>query len=284
MPLELPKSFGTRAGDYTPPERTYDENDIWIKGFKEGKHRLRILQPVVDFKFYWEHYDANLGDKGMYYPCTEIKTSCVGCQHKNEKVRKGSPKYAFNALDENGNLGVYKIGRTMFDEMKMAAEDVDIAEDITAQDVFIVRQGSDFSSTSYSYKLAGRPYPIDFDGELHNLDQVLSSKYVEAYHLYEEAGLADDEGTYVDEASIAPSENTKIKAGSKAKAEVKADDSPSTSTAVGLSEEYAEPVDDWGTAKIKRFLTEHDVDFPKNGSRDVLVPLVNVKLKELIGY
>ena len=95
--------IGERARDYL--DRRGDEDEVWIRGFKDPSTRLRFVQPVDDWTTYREHFEESAG----YFGCSEER-DCVGCNDPSERTRQRPRRYAFNAYDERGRLTVSRSG------------------------------------------------------------------------------------------------------------------------------------------------------------------------------
>jgi hypothetical protein len=242
---EKPK-FGTRAEDYVPTE--IDPDDIWIKTFKVGETRHRILQDTKDWITWREHYDPALR---LSYPCTEDSSSCKGCTSDVERVRQRPRRYGYNALNDKGHLSVYKMGSKL--KERLAGREQRQGT-LTDRDYTIIRTGTTMDTTEYDYEYGDR-YEVDTkELELYDIQDILAGQYLKALEAYG----AKDEGEPADDsahdASVTPID----------KAKTTKKDEPADN----------EPVEDWPLSRLKAFLENERVEFPARAARSVLVPLV----------
>jgi hypothetical protein len=259
MTFTLP-AFGQDADEYVPV--VFDENDIWIKKFKEGTHRLRLLQEPTKFVTYREHYD---GEIKKTFPCTEDTQTCLGCTSDKERTRKRPRQFAFNALDDQGRLNLYKVGTGVKDDL------VDEMEDnggtLLDRDVVIIRKGTTLDDTRYKVKL-GDKYDVEFTEDIHNIKKVLADHYLQAL----EASGVDIEGLLEGPTDAAHEEPVAPKKAAAKKTAAKA----------APVEEPADPedsVEDWPLSKLKAYCEKNKIEFPDRGGRAVLEPLVKEHLE-----
>lgn len=165
--------------------------EVWIKGFKAGQTRFRIVQPVTTtpeqqgWHFYYEHYKSGIG----YFGCTEDH-NCRGCSDPDPKVQQRNKRYAFNAIDESGRLSVFKVGPSVYKVMKSREQRLDTIMD---RDYTIVKSGSGLD-TMYEVE-AGDRYPVDIPEDLHDIGQLLVDKIVnEVIPAYDGIEPSNDEG------------------------------------------------------------------------------------------
>lgn len=168
--------IGETAEQYL--DRRGDDDEVWIKGFKDGMTTIRIPpEPkTVKWTTYREHYDEGMG----YFPCCEAK-DCVGCTDTNPKVRDRSRRYAINALDSEGRVQVYKIGSRLYRTLQGREQRLGTLSD---RDYIIVRTGQKLE-TNYDVD-PGEKYDIDWPepDELHDIMAVLGAKYESTAALY----------------------------------------------------------------------------------------------------
>lgn len=202
---DKPLKFGQAASDYVPPE---DGGEIYIKTFKDPSTQVRIC-PAVRIndrgtKVYgsdaWamerEHYDAELQ---ISYPCAErFDVKCVGEQSDDEDTRQRSRKYYINAVDEHGDLRVYKFGVKLYKifkgrEARARGIDPTNLQPLSDRDYNIIRSGKGFD-TLYDPE-PGDKYEVKWPSPLHDIDQILTDRYqaaVEAYKGPKKKAAAND--------------------------------------------------------------------------------------------
>lgn len=168
--------IGETAEEYL--DRRGDDDEVWIKGFKDGMTTIRIPPEPKTTKWttYREHYDEGMG----YFPCSEAK-DCVGCTDANPKVRDRSRRYAINALDSEGRVQVYKIGSRLYRTLQGREQRLGTLSD---RDYIIIRTGQKLE-TNYDVD-PGEKYEIDWPeaDELHDIMEVLGAKYLSTAALY----------------------------------------------------------------------------------------------------
>jgi hypothetical protein len=260
--------FGQDADTYVAP--VFDPDDIWIKNFQEGTHRVRLLQEPGKFVTYRQHYDAGIKKT---FPCTEDTQTCLGCTSDAERTRKRPRQYAFNALDAEGNLGLYRVGVGVKEDMESEIADR-VSEGKSASllgvDVIIKRTGKTMDDTKYRVKL-GEEYPVEFTEDLYNIKKVLADHYLQALEaagVDVEALLAESSEPEHDE-PVAPK-----KAAAKTKAK---SDKPGYELPEGSPE-------DWTLTQLKDYLTQADVEFNERAGRAVLEPIVTQHVKENLPF
>jgi len=113
-------------GDLVDPP-VYDDSEVWIRRFKNASTRIRIY-PAVGKKVKgrqtvevygveaWpselEHYAKGFGS----FPCVQPHGGeCGGCNEEDAKIKKRQRFWYFNAIDNRGEIHVYKIGVTLRD-------------------------------------------------------------------------------------------------------------------------------------------------------------------------
>ena len=266
MAFKLPE-FGIDADQYVPV--TFNEDDVWIKKFQVGTWRIRLLdEPGCDgtpkdspkFKGYREHYSKDIKKT---FPCTEDIKTCVGCTSDQEATRRRPQQFAFNALDAEGNLQLYKVGVGLWKDLK--DEQSDNGGTLLDRDISIKREGTTIDDTRYRLKLAGQPYDVNYSGKMHNIRKILGTHYLEACKaLGIDIGEDDEPGDVAHEAPV-----------SKTRSAAK-----STTSAVASTE----AVEDWQTSALKEYLDTAQIEYPAKGTRSVLEPLVKAHMKETVGF
>lgn len=172
----------------------------WIRGFKEGETQLRILEPASDWWKFPEHYSADLG----YFACNSPSkdpdpTECIGCAHPSERVQNRSFKYAFNAIDKDGKVRVFKLGGKIRKTLRQREQS--ISKDVLQlRDIVIIRTGTGFggeNGTEYSYEW-GETYEPDgglqqFVDQSNDVGEAVTTSYWEAVRKLDELdGDPDD--------------------------------------------------------------------------------------------
>lgn len=187
--------LGETSEEYAT-RRAQESTETWIKGFKPGETKIRILIPTSRFTTYREHFKRDLG----FFPCGQdykrddgSRLFCPACSdlETDEKVKKRGRKWAFDGLDENGRHNVYKIGASI-------KKSLDIQENnrnrvLSAQDVIVIRDGKDLD-TSYELEWQS-PYPLEnVPDEPHDIRKLITDAYQEALAAYgvDEFGNTED--------------------------------------------------------------------------------------------
>lgn len=274
-------TFGSTAAEFES-NRGDISDDVWIKNFREGATFIRILQPTTTWWRYKEHYDEGVG----YFTCTGNRNTCVGCTDGNEKVRQTSNRYAFNALDEQGRLNVFKAGARLYrsflgKEQRMGT--------ILDRDWTIVRTGGKFNEIQYEAEPGDKhDIPVDeLADRLVDLGALVTDK---AYQAAESYGkpldgvrpgtryLVKVNGEWVDEDATGDGDGYAPEAtGAEA-----------TSHLAAVPEQAAEPdpapaqpaagggTPDFGgmtTTELKAWLSEKKIEYPDRAPRSRLVAL-----------
>lgn len=158
------------------------EGMAWVRGFREGETLVRILQPTKDWWKFPEHYSPKLG----FFACNSATNEadpveCIGCSDPAERVRNRSFKFAFNAVDKDGRIRVFKLGSGM--RKKLLKREQALGSDILQRrDIKVIRIGSSFGETEYDYEW-GDEYALDNppgEDELNDLGEVITESYWEA--------------------------------------------------------------------------------------------------------
>jgi len=273
------RRFGETAEDYDT--RRGDDDEIWIKGFRNKDTTIRILQPTREWVTYREHYNQ---DAKAFHPCTE-DSDCIGCNSEDERTRKRTRKYVANALDSEGRLNVYKFGSRMFRTLKGREER---SGNITSRDYTIMKSGQGMDTT-YDIE-AGDKYEIDDIPDLVDIWPLLEAAYDRAVKLIE-AG-ADDDGD--DDAEDEPPARP-IQRVAKKVAEPEDDDDtppppkPAAKKAAAkkvAAKKVAEPepepepepettldFEEMSTKEIKAWLDEQGVEYPDTAPRSKIIAL-----------
>lgn len=265
-PVFIMPEFGQEADTYVAP--VFNEDDVWIRNFQEGTHRVRLLQEPAKFVTYRQHYDGGIKKT---FPCTEDTATCLGCTSDNERTRKRPRQYAFNALDSEGTVRLYRVGVGVKEDMESEANDrKDEGKDpsLTGVDMIIKRTGKTMDDTKYRVKL-GDEYPVDVREDMYNIKQILATHYLQAL----EASGIDIESLMeggTDTAHEAPVTDIKSKAATKKPSQVAAKKEPVTGDVV-IS---MDTIEECSLSQLKAFLTGKDIEFPERGTRTVIEGLV----------
>ena len=185
--------FGQAASDYTPVDAG---GEVWIRTFKDPATQIRICPAervnekgvTVYGSNAWamerEHYADGIGS----FPCAErFGVDCVGCSDPNEDVSQKSRKYYFNAVDEKGQLRVYKIGVKLYKvfkarEQRALSVDPSNKQPLSDRDYIINRTGKGLA-TDYDPE-PGDKYKVEWPENLHDIDQILTDRYAAAEEAY----------------------------------------------------------------------------------------------------
>lgn len=162
------KQLGKKAGAWAKV-REAQANDVWIKNFRAPETRIRILDHIEDWVHYFEHFNPD----AKSFACTEDKT-CLGCNHPDPETSKRSNRWAFNALDDKGNLNIYKVGPSVYDPFESRQARLGTLSD---RDYIIVKTGSGMQ-TKYQID-PGEKYPVDKQEKLIDISQIITDYYYE---------------------------------------------------------------------------------------------------------
>ena len=255
-------AFGQTVAD------SNSNSEAWIKGFKDGVTRIRIVQELPT----WIKYQQHFSKVAFYFPCSKDK-DCVGCLYPDELNDEGEPKksyqYAFNALDEKGNKNIYRLGTNAFKILQSRHQRLGT---LTDRDHNIVRSGKGFDTTYIPEP--GDKYEVDLPEELIDIQNALALKYEEAREATlkaieaekQEAALAAAEGVATPTEGLAePKEAGPLRTAGK-----KAEDEAQASVESG---ENAVDFEDMSTGDIKDWLAARKVDIPSRAARAALIKL-----------
>jgi hypothetical protein len=265
--------FGQAASDYVPMDNS---GEIWIRGFKDPATQIRLVPATrendkgvtVFGTDAWpterEHYEPAIGS----FPCAErFGVECVGCTDPNEAVQQRGRKYYVNAIDEKGQLRVYKLGVNLFKTFKareQRALSIDPAnkQPLSDRDYIINKMGKGLE-TSYDPE-PGEKYKVEWPEELHNIDDILSERYAIALAAYTGEPRSDEE----------PAEPK-----AKEKPAAKKDEAPSD--ADWGSTPSDEKIDAAETDDIKKWLDAQEVEYPSRTPRARLIAMAKEKANEV---
>lgn len=198
--------FGQVASDYVPTEGS---DAVWIRTFKDPTTLIRICPAEgvneAGQKVYgaeaWpterEHFVRG-SDFGTF-PCVKrFGMDCPGCNDPSEEVRKPRRQYYVNALDEDGELRVFKFGVNLY-KVFLARQERAMASNprnkqpLSDRDYMIHRSGKGLDTT-YDPE-SGEKYEVDWPEELHDIEALLEERWEQAQEYYELGGgaAAEDE-------------------------------------------------------------------------------------------
>lgn len=275
--------FGQAASDYTPAEAG---GEIWIRTFKDPATQIRIC-PAERLnekgkKVYgsnaWamerEHYADGVGS----FPCaTRFGADCVGCSDPDEDVSTPSRKYYLNAIDEKGQLRVYKMGVKLYKifkarEQRALSVDPSNKQPLSDRDYIINRMGKGLDTT-YDPE-PGDKYPVEWPDKFHDIDQILTDRYTAAEEAY--LGTPEDEE---DEPVKEEPLDTK-RASAVLHKEPKEEPAAEPSVEEWGANPSDEQIQDAETAVIKKWLDDQGVEFPARAPRARLVALAKKQALE----
>lgn len=161
--------FGGEKG-YTPSADGDGDGERWIKNFKDGETIIRFLEQMEDWTPYWEHYDAGIGEKGAYFPCTGNRRSCPGCTSEVERTSRASKRYLVNAK-VGDYVDLYKVPKTVADQM----------------DARVAKDEGDATKREYSILRSGKAPQIDYDVDREERDPIDVEQYRDKFQDHQEA-------------------------------------------------------------------------------------------------
>lgn len=267
-----PLKFGQAASDYTPSENS---DEVWIRTFKDPATQIRICPAVREndkgvtvygaeaWVMEREHYAEGIGS----FPCAaRFGVSCVGCDDANEDVSQRRRQYYINALDEKGDLRVYKFGVKLYKiflgrQQRFLSNDPDNKQALSDRDYVIIRSGKGRDDTIYDPEPADK-YEVEFPSPLHDISQIITDRYEAALIAY--TGSGSEEAKPAKPAKTAEPKTRHI-------GSVKAEDVGEW-TAWGESPSDKE-IDNAETADIKLWLDSRKVEYPARAARVRLVEI-----------
>lgn len=306
--------FGKTAAEWQQEREEGGDDEVWIKGFKDGETRIRIMQEPDTMVTYREHFSE--GPLG-YFPCSE-EYDCVGCRTNDSKLKQRTRKFAFRGLNDRGQQQVYKIGSRLHRTMSTKQQRIGTVMD---RDYLIIRTGKEFNEIGYDMEAAGEKYavdPIPAD-ELYDIGKILSEKYEQAVRFFkgEQKGEDPDPAPPAEEARAArksePESNGRIQTQTRsrssnpnsitaeeldersrqrdeeAEAAKAAQEQPAAEDKAPWEQDEAQaettapdytPPEDMGTADLKAYLVAREVEFPTNAPRSRLVKLAQAWQKD----
>lgn len=281
--------------------------NTWIRKFPQGTTLFRIFPAYAEGKdgtelygcyawpWEWEHYDAGVG---VSYPCMrKYNQDCKGCASDNERVSKRSKQFYINALDEQGNLRIYKMGQRLWEaferrQKKLMAADPTELQPLSQRNYSVDRSGKDLG-TIYELE-AGDKYPVDFPEEYPSIPQALADAYNEAMEKYKGgtpvgddddidddddgdeaagvAGLSKPAASPLGTHSGAANADGTVKVQEPKKAEAPAEEElPDDPT--------PEQIAHASTPGLRAWLTAHEVEFPPRAPRSRLMAILAKELE-----
>lgn len=284
--------FGETADKYD--KRRGDENDVWIKGFREGETRVRLLEPTSSWITYREHYASEIK---KFVPCSE-DADCPSCQSVHEKTRNRSRKYATNTLDGDGRHGVHKINSRLYRLLKGREERLGTLAD---RDYTVVRSGQGLD-TIYDLE-PGEKYIIEIDFDMHEIGPLLEAAFDDSVRAYNGDDAEEDEAEdkpvakkaapaqRVRAAEDAEEEPARItpaakkttpapakkapakKAAAKAEPEPEAEEEEAVEEEVGTPDADSVDFNEMSTKEIKTWLDEQGLTYKSSDPRSRLIAM-----------
>lgn len=283
------------ASDYVPGA---SDGETWIRRFKDATTQIRICPAervnetgkTVFGTDAWptarEHYD----DAMSSFPCDASiggsEEDCPGCQSDDSKVNQRRRQYYINAVDEQGEYRVFKMGANLFKtfkarEQRMLGNDPANVQPLSDRDYLINRMGKGLDTT-YDPE-AGDKYEFDFDAtKYYDIDEILFDRYDAALAIAngEEPAVGKSKAAEDDSASEPAPRPAAKKAAPAKKAAAKPEPEPVQDTvqdtAPAGDEDYIDflttsDIEDAGTEDIKAYLSAKEVEFPARAPRSRLV-------------
>jgi hypothetical protein len=273
------------ASDYVPPS---GGDQVWIRRFNAPTTQIRIC-PATGVnargeKVYgteaWptarEHYEAAAGAWACEESLGGTQADCDGCKDESERVQRRQRMYYINAVDENGEYRVYKLGANLYKtfkarEQRLRSQRPENLQPLSDRDYLINRMGTGLDTT-YDPE-SGDKYEFDFDeSKYHDIKAVLVERAAEAHAIYtgEEAPLAakpkaDQNGDHDDE-DDKPARPARKRA-SMPDSPTKAAE-PDEDTVVFKDHD---DIDEATTSEIKSWLKARKADFVEGAPRARLV-------------
>lgn len=217
------RKFGHQTAQEYLEGREASSDEVYIRRFKDPFTRIRFIpyartiivddpsgpkeievRDTMAWQTEREHYHPTI----KTFPCNKEEDGsgdCVGCDDPNAEVSRRIRKYYFNAMDEKGNVRVFKIGTVLHRTLKGRDRRLGTLSD---RDYIIGKEGTGLETT---YDVEGADvYPVDFEGiEIFDIDDILAKQYIKASISY--TGIDPTEGEVQD--TPAP----KVKAASQPK-------------------------------------------------------------------
>lgn len=283
----MAKEFGQLAADYVE-DRANNNDEIWIRTFKDPATKVRII-PVEGINKHgqkvkgsdaWpterEHFEDGYGS----YPCSEDKSECPGCLSESERTRKRSRKYYFNALDETGNVRIYKIGSVLWQVLNGRDKRIGTLSD---RDYTIIHMGTTMNDTRYDPE-PGEVYAIDFsDVKIEDIPAILTKSYADALAHFNglpsprataaDAQVASEAGV-VAGGRIAPAAAAAGRIAPAGKTEqAKPLAKPETDDSVWGDAPSDEDIEAAETGVIKAWLDDKEIEYPSRAPRARLIEM-----------
>ena len=278
------------ASDYVESRGSDDE--VWIRTFKDPATKIRII-PVEGINSHgvkvtgsdsWQTFREHFEDGYGSYPCSNKKDECPGCLSTSPRTKKRTRKYYFNALDETGNVRVYKIGSVLWQTLNGRDKRIGSLSD---RDYTIIHMGTTMNDTRYDPE-PGEVYAIDFsDVKIVNIMEILNSAYADA--VAHNSGLPSPRATAADaqvaaEMGITPaaaSTNGRIQPASAAAAtkQIKpaaaktALAKPEVNDSIWGDAPSDEDIEAAETGVIKAWLDAKEVEYPSRAPRARLIEM-----------
>jgi hypothetical protein len=168
-------TFTTTAAEYEE-EREAQSDDVWIKGFREGETKVRLLIEPLSWNSQRMHYSRK---HKIGFPCLQKNTdACIGCQSNDAETRDRNRQFIVPVIDAKGNQQVFRFGSELYKKLKNRQQRYGTVLD---RDFTIVRTGKGKNDTDYDLE-NGNKYKLELPEDFQVIDvgALLASKYLEA--------------------------------------------------------------------------------------------------------
>lgn len=300
--------FGQTYSDSAPTSEM--SGSTWIRKFPMGSTLIRIfpayakgekgqdLYGVYAWPWEWEHFDEAIGTS---YPCMrKYGQDCRGCASNVERTSQRQKFYYINAIDEKGNLRIYKLGQTLWEAFqrrqdKFMAQDPTELQPLSQRNYSVDRSGEKLK-TRYEVE-AGDKYAVDFPEEYPSIPQALADSFNEAMEKYQggspkaasddenDDDIEDDEPTggvaaltkSTDKPAASPLGTHSGGANKDGTAKPLAEQQPEEE---GLPDDPTpEQIAHASTPSLRAWLTAHEVEFPARAPRSRLMSIIAKELE-----
>ena len=287
----MARTIGEEADVYEQRRSEWDD-DIWIKGFKEGEAKVRPWPiPTGQWISYREHYDRALK---RFVPCSE-EPECLACNSQYESVKDRPRKWIMPALDKDGRLQYFKLGAKAFRKFK-AREQRDPDGTLSNRDWLVIRSGTSMNDTEYDVDPSDK-YKVKFkDAEVQPISNAeMKSMLGQKYDEYEADMRGEDGEEDAEKWDEPPAKKAAAKTTAKKTAKIAPAKASTRSIGDGGDDTNGSAPDDSDelpdkpseeqiesapTTVIKQWLRGKEVEFGSSESRAALVK----KAKEYVPF